>query len=165
MLGVSLAIAIVSSRVLERVIWTMPVVLNSLPKVAPAPLFVIWMSLGIAPKIAVAVLLALFSIVVDTVLGLRTVDPDVLALPRVGRAGWMREVVLIWLPSALPALFACMKVAVSFALVGTIVGEFPGGSSGLGTGLFQVVELAERLVIPWHVSQWAGQPERQGLKG
>ena len=135
-------------------------------------------------------LLALFSIVVDTVLGLRTVDPDVLALSRVSRAGWMREMVLIRLPGALPALFAGMKVAVSFALVGTIVGEFVGGSSGLGTVilvaqgqfdttrvfaalvllavmgtvLFQVVELAERLLIPWHVSQRAGRQGRQGLQ-
>ncbi len=91
------------------------------------------MGLGIAPKIAVAVLLALFSIVVDTVLGLRTVDPDVLALSRISRAGWLREMALIRLFGALPSLFAGMKVAISFALVGAIVGEFVGGSSGLGT--------------------------------
>ncbi len=158
-------------------------VLNSLRKVALAPLFVIWMGLGIAPKIAVAVLLALFSIVVDTVLGLRTVDPDVLALSRISRAGWLREMALIRLPGALPALFAGMKVAISFALVGAIVGEFVGGSSGLGTfilvaqgkfdttrvfaalvlldamgtALFQLIEQAERWLIPWHVSQRAGR--------
>jgi NitT/TauT family transport system permease protein len=179
LLGVGLAAAIVCSRVLDRVIWTVLVMLNSLPKVALAPLFVIWMGLGVAPKIAIAVLLALFSIVVDTVLGLRTVDPDVLALSRISKAGWLREMVLIRLPGALPALFAGMKVAISFALVGAIVGEFVGGSSGLGTvilvaqgqfdttrvfaalvllgvmgtALFQVVEQAERLLIPWHVSQ------------
>jgi NitT/TauT family transport system permease protein len=182
-LGVGLAVAIVCSQILERVIWTVLVVLNSLPKVALAPLFVIWMGLGIAPKIAVAVLLALFSIVVDTVLGLRTVDPDVLALSRISRAGWLREMALIRLPGALPALFAGMKVAISFALVGAIVGEFVGGSSGLGTvilvaqgqfdttrvfaalvllgamgtALFQLIEQAERWLIPWHVSQRAGR--------
>lgn len=179
LLGVGLAVAIVCSRVLDRIIWTVLVVLNSLPKVALAPLFVIWMGLGITPKIAVAVLLALFSIVVDTVLGLRSVDPDVLALARVSRAGWLREMALIRLPNALPSLFAGMKVAISFALVGAIVGEFVGGSSGLGTvilvaqGQFDttrvfaalvllgvmgtvlsnVIEAAERLLIPWHVSQ------------
>lgn len=178
-LGVLLAAAIVASRVLERLIWTLLVVLNSLPKVALAPLFVIWMGLGVAPKIAVAVLLALFSIVVDTVLGLRSVDPDVLALSRISRAGWFREMLLIRMPNALPSLFAGMKVAVSFALVGAIVGEFVGGSSGLGTviltaqGQFDttrvfaalvllgligtvlsaLVDQAERLMIPWHVSQ------------
>lgn len=177
-LGVALAVAIVCSRLLDRIIWTVLVVLNSLPKVALAPLFVIWMGLGIAPKIAVAVLLALFSIVVDTVLGLRTVDPDVLALARVSRAGWLREMLLIRMPGALPALFAGMKASISFALVGAIVGEFVGGSNGLGTvilvaqgqfdttrvfaalvllgvmgtALFQLVEWAERWAIPWHVS-------------
>ena len=179
LIGVVLAIAIVGSRWLERLIWTVLVVLNSLPKVALAPLFVIWMGLGVAPKVAVAVLLALFSIVVDTVLGLRTVDPDVIALVRISRAGWLREMLLIRLPGALPALFAGMKVAISFALVGAIVGEFVGGSSGLGTviliaqgqfdttrvfaalvllgiigaALFHLVEIAERLLIPWHLSQ------------
>lgn len=178
LLGVALAVAIVCSRVLDRIIWTVLVILNSLPKVALAPLFVIWMGLGVAPKIAVAVLLALFSIVVDTVLGLRSVDPDVLALSRISRAGWLREMVLIRLPGALPALFAGMKVAISFALVGAIVGEFVGGSSGLGTVilvaqgqfdttrvfaalvllgvlgtlLFHAVEMLERIAIPWHVS-------------
>ena len=177
-LGVVLAVAIVCSRLLDRIIWTVLVILNSLPKVALAPLFVIWMGLGVTPKVAVAVLLALFSIVVDTVLGLRSVDPDVLALSRISRAGWFREMVLIRMPGALPALFAGMKVAVSFALVGTIVGEFVGGSSGLGTVilvaqgqfdttrvfaalvllglmgtvLFRAVEALERLSIPWHVS-------------
>lgn len=178
LLGVVLAVAIVCSRLLDRIIWTVLVILNSLPKVALAPLFVIWMGLGVAPKIAVAVLLALFSIVVDTVLGLRSVDPDVLALSRISRAGWLREMVLIRMPGALPALFAGMKVAISFALVGTIVGEFVGGSSGLGTvilvaqgqfdttrvfaaltilgvmgtALFYAVEMLERIAIPWHVS-------------
>lgn len=177
-LGVVLAVGIVCSSMLDRIIWTVLVILNSLPKVALAPLFVIWMGLGVAPKIAVAVLLALFSIVVDTVLGLRSVDPDVLALSRISRAGWLREMALIRLPGALPALFAGMKVAVSFALVGAIVGEFVGGSSGLGTVilvaqgqfdttrvfaalvmlglmgtlLFHAVEVLERLAIPWHVS-------------
>lgn len=178
LLGVVLAVSIVCSRLLDRIIWTVLVILNSLPKVALAPLFVIWMGLGMAPKIAIAVLLALFSIVVDTVLGLRSVDPDMLALSRISRAGWLREMVLIRLPGALPALFAGMKVAISFALVGTIVGEFVGGSSGLGTVilvaqgqfdttrvfaalvllglmgtvLFRAVEALERLAIPWHVS-------------
>ncbi len=178
LLGIVLAVAIVCSRLLDRIIWTVLVVINSLPKVALAPLFVIWMGLGIAPKIAVSVLLALFAIVVDLVLGLRSVDPDVLALARISRTGWLREMLLIRLPGALPALFSGMKVAVSFALVGAIVGEFVGGSNGLGTVilvaqgqfdttrvfaalvllgvmgtmLVRVVEWAERRSISWHVS-------------
>lgn len=178
-LGVVLAIAIVQSRWMERVIYTLLVALNSLPKVALAPLFVIWMGLGMAPKIAIALMLGIFSIVVDTVLGLRSVDPDALALARVHRASQLQILSKIRLPNALPSLFAGMKVAISFALVGAIVGEFVAGSDGLGhailiaqgqfdtprvfvalvllglmgTALFYVVDLVERIALPWHVSR------------
>jgi NitT/TauT family transport system permease protein len=178
-LGVALAVAIVSSRLLDRLITTVLVVLNSLPKVALAPLFVIWLGTGIEPKIAIAVMLAVFSIVADVALGLRSVDPDALALARVHRAGAWRTLWKVRFPNALPALFVGMKVAISFALVGAIVGEFVGGSAGLGhailiaqgqfdtprvfaalvvlaimgTVLFYAVEALERLLLPWHVSQ------------
>src|SRR3984885_7908771 len=120
-LGVGLAIGIVYSRLLERVVYTLLVALNSLPKVALAPLFVIWLGTGVEPKIAIAVMLAIFSIVVDMVLGLRSIDPDILAMAHVSRA---RPIAVLWkirLPNALPTLFAGMKVGVSFALVGAIV--------------------------------------------
>ncbi|MFM9013837.1 MAG: ABC transporter permease [Gemmatimonadota bacterium] len=178
-LGVALAVAIVASRWADRVVTTILVVLNSLPKVALAPLFVIWMGTGAEPKIAIAVMLAIFSIVADVALGLRSVDPEAIALARVHRAGAWRILWKLRLPNALPALFVGMKVSISFALVGAIVGEFVGGSSGLGhvilvaqgqfdtvrvfaalvvlgvvgTLLFYLVEFAERLAIPWHVSQ------------
>ncbi|BBK29873.1 NitT/TauT family transport system permease protein [Stella humosa] len=180
-LGVGLAVAIVNSRLAERIIYTLLVALNSLPKVALAPLFVIWMGTGIEPKIAIAVMLAIFSIVVDTVLGLRSVDPDAIALARVNHASPLKILVKIRFPNALPSLFVGMKVAISFALVGAIVGEFVAGSAGLGfvilvaqgqfdtsrvfvalvllgllgTILFYIVEAIERLVLPWHVSQRA----------
>ncbi len=178
-LGVVLAVGITASRVLDRVITTVLVVMNSLPKVALAPLFVIWMGTGAEPKIAIAVMLAIVSIVADMALGLRSVDPDALALARVHRASAWRILWKLRFPNALPALFVGMKVAISFALVGAIVGEFVGGSAGLGyvilvaqgqfdtvrvfaalvmlgiigTLLFYAVEAAERLALPWHVSQ------------
>jgi NitT/TauT family transport system permease protein len=187
-LGVGLAIGIVYSRVLERVIYTLLVSLNSLPKVALAPLFVIWMGTGIEPKIAIAVMLAIFSIVVDMVLGLRSVDPDVLAMAHVSRA---RPITVLWkirVPNALPTLFAGMKVGISFALVGAIVGEFVAGSDGLGTviliaegqfdttrvfaalvmlgvlgtALFYIVEFAEGLLLPWHPSHRARHDSARG---
>jgi NitT/TauT family transport system permease protein len=185
-LGVALAIGIVYSRLIERVVYTLLVALNSLPKVALAPLFVIWLGTGVEPKIAIAVMLAIFSIVVDMVLGLRSVDPDILAMAYVSRA---RPIVVLWkirLPHALPTLFAGMKVGISFALVGAIVGEFIAGSSGLGTViliaegsfdtsrvfaalvmlgllgtvLFYAIELAETLLLPWHPSHRARQSVR-----
>ncbi|WP_207538736.1 ABC transporter permease [Sabulicella rubraurantiaca] len=181
-LGVVLAVLVVSSRLADRLITTLLVVMNSLPKVALAPLFVIWMGTGAEPKIAIAVMLAIFSIVADMVLGLRSVDPDAIALARVHRASPWRIMWKIRFPNALPALFVGMKVAISFALVGAIVGEFVGGSAGLGhailvaqgqfdtvrvfaalavlgvmgTLLFYAVEALERMLLPWHVSQRSG---------
>ena len=178
-LGVLLAVAIVASPLIERTVYTLLVALNSIPKVALAPLFVIWMGTGAEPKIAIALMLALFPIVIDTVLGLRSGDPDMLSLARVSRASPLAILLKIRFPCALPSLFAGMKVAISFALVGAIVGEFVAGSRGLGfqilvaqgqfdtvrvfvsllllgavgTVLFFLVDYAERLLLPWHVSQ------------
>ena len=178
-LGVLLAVGIVYSRFLERTVYTLLVALNSIPKVALAPLFVIWLGTGTEPKLAVAVMLAIFPIVIDTVLGLRSVDPDMLNLARVSKASPLQVLWKIRFPCALPSLFAGMKVAISFALVGAIVGEFVAGGNGLGfqilvaqgqfdtsrvfvsllllglmgTVLFYAVDFAERICLPWHVSQ------------
>jgi NitT/TauT family transport system permease protein len=178
-LGVITAIGIVYSRFLERTVYTLLVALNSVPKVALAPLFVIWLGIGSEPKIAVAVMLAIFPIVIDGVLGLRSVDPDMLNLARATRASALQVLMKIRFPNALPSLFAGMKVAISFALVGAIVGEFVAGGNGLGflilvaqgqfdttrvfvslvllglmgTVLFYGIDFLERLMLPWHVSQ------------
>ncbi|MEP9352324.1 ABC transporter permease [Xanthobacter sp. KR7-65] len=180
-LGLVLAVGIVHSKFLERTVYTLLVALNSVPKVALAPLFVIWMGTGIEPKIAIALMLALFSVVIDAVLGLRTVDPDMVNLARASRASTFDILRKIRLPNALPSIFAGLKVAISFALVGAIVGEFVAGSEGLGfailtaqgqfdtprvfvclfllgllgTVLFYVVEAVETLLLPWHVSKRA----------
>lgn len=185
-LGIGMAIGIVYSRLIERVIYTLLVALNSLPKVALAPLFVIWMGTGVEPKIAIAVMLAIFSIVVDMVLGLRSVDPEILAMAYVSRASPLAVLWKIRLPNALPTLFAGMKVGISFALVGAIVGEFVAGSAGLGTViltaegqfdtrrvfaalvmlgvlgtlLFYAVELTETLLLPWHPAHRAKHNKR-----
>jgi NitT/TauT family transport system permease protein len=178
-LGVALAVGIVYSKFLERTIYTLLVALNSIPKVALAPLFVIWMGTGPEPKVAIALMLAIFPIVIDMVLGLRSVDPDMLALAKVSKASPWTVLLKIRFPCALPSLFAGMKVAISFALVGAIVGEFVAGSRGIGfqilvaqgqfdtvrvfvallllgivgTILFFLVDYAERACLPWHVSQ------------
>lgn len=176
--GVLAAIGIVYSRVLENTLYTLLVSLNSIPKIALAPLFIIWLGTGTASKVAVAALIALFSIVIDTVLGLRSVDPDALDMARSMRATPLQVLVKIRFPAALPAMFAGMKVAISLALVGAIAGEFVASQVGLGyvimtaqgmfqttrvfvailllgilgTILFYAVALLERLMVPWHVS-------------
>jgi NitT/TauT family transport system permease protein len=180
-LGVALAVGIVYSRFLERTVYTLLVALNSIPKVALAPLFVIWIGTGPEPKVAIALMLAIFPIVIDSVLGLRSVDPDMLHLARVSKASSWAVLTKIRFPCALPSLFAGMKVAISFALVGAIVGEFVAGNYGIGfqilvaqgqfdtvrvfvsllllgvvgTVLFFLVDYAERLLLPWHVSHRA----------
>jgi len=182
-IGVLLAVGIVYSIILERTLYTLLIAFNSVPKVALAPLFVIWLGTGATPKIAIAFTIAVFSIVISAVLGLRSVDPDLLALARSARTSELQILWKVRLPSALPSLFAGMKIAISVALVGAIVGEFVAGTRGLGqvilvaqssfqigrmfvaivflgilgTVLFYAVDLAERLLIPWHVSQRAGK--------
>lgn len=178
-LGVLAAIGIVYSRFLDRTLYALLVALNAVPKVALAPLFVIWLGTGAAPKVAIAMLIAIFPILIDTVLGLKSADPDMLAMARVNRASRAGILWKIRFPAALPSIFAGMKVGISFALVGTIVGEFVAGGSGLGhvilvaqgsfdtptvfvaLGLlcllgvlsFKAIEWAERRLLGWHASQ------------
>jgi NitT/TauT family transport system permease protein len=153
--------------------------LNSIPKIALAPLFIIWMGTGTSSKVAISMLIALFAIVIDTVLGLRSVDPDVLELTKSMKATPLQVLWKVRFPTALPAMFAGMKVAISLALVGAIAGEFVASQVGLGyailtaqgmfqitsvfasivllgiigTLLFYLMNLIERWLVPWHVSQ------------
>jgi NitT/TauT family transport system permease protein len=178
-IGVALAVLVVESRLMEKTVYALIVGLNSVPKVAVAPLFVIWLGTGVEPKIAIGFLIAVFAIVIDAVLGLKSVPPDILDLARALRGGRMATLWRIRFPCALPSLFAGMKVAISLALVGAIVGEFVSSQRGLGyvilsaqgnfdtvrvfaaifvlavmgVLLFWIVSSAERLAIPWHSSQ------------
>jgi NitT/TauT family transport system permease protein len=180
--GVLAAIGIVYSRFLENTLYTFLVSLNSIPKIALAPLFIIWMGTNLSSKVAISMLIALFAVVIDTVLGLRSVDPEVLDMAKSMRARPLQVLWKIRFPSALPAMFAGMKVAISLALVGAIAGEFVASSVGLGyviltaqgmmqttrvfaavvllgvlgTLLFYAVSLVEYFAIPWHVSQRSG---------
>lgn len=178
-LGVAAAIGIVYSKFLDRTLYSLLVALNAVPKVALAPLFVIWMGTGAMPKVAIAMLIAIFPILIDTVLGLRSTDPDMLDMARVNHASRAKMLWKIRFPNAMPSIFAGMKVGVSFALVGTIVGEFVAGESGLGhvilvaqgsfdtstvfvalallclmgVLLFKAIEFAEIRHLGWHSSQ------------
>ena len=180
-IGVAAAIGIVYSKVLENTLYTLLVSLNSIPKIALAPLFIIWMGTGTSSKVAISMLIALFAIVIDTVLGLRSVDPDVLELTKSMKATPFQVLWKVRFPTALPAMFAGMKVAISLALVGAIAGEFVASQVGLGyailtaqgmfqitsvfasivllgilgTVLFYLMNVIEHWLVPWHVSQRA----------
>jgi len=180
-IGFALALGVVYSRFLEATIYAPLVAVNSMPKVALAPLFVVWMGTGNTSKIVMAFLIALFAIVIDGVLGLRSLDTEIIDLSRSMRGSALKLLWKIRLPSALPSLFAGMKVAIGLSLVGVLVGEFVSAQHGLGyvimaaqgafdtprvfvavlllslmgTLLFRMIEFVERRVIPWHVSQRA----------
>jgi NitT/TauT family transport system permease protein len=176
--GVPLAFAIVLSRSMERVAMPFLVMSQTIPKVAIAPILVVWLGFGILPKIAIVFLISFFPIVVSTVVGLKSVETDMIDLVRSMGARTGKIMLRVRGPSALPQMFAGFKIAVCLAVVGAIVGEFVGSDRGLGfllltsTGtldgtlvwsalfvlvamgvaLFGLVSKLERLTIPWHIS-------------
>jgi NitT/TauT family transport system permease protein len=111
-----------------------PILLTAqvLPKVALAPLFIVWFGFGLLPKVLMTFLISFFPIVIDTLTGLNSVRPESLMLVRsMGGSRW-QAFWKIRLPSALPSIFGGFKVAITFAVVGTIVAEFVGSDHGLG---------------------------------
>jgi NitT/TauT family transport system permease protein len=177
-IGVPIAFGIVLSRAMERVAMPFLVMSQTIPKVAIAPILVVWLGFGILPKIAIVFLISFFPIVVSTVVGLKSVETDMIDLVRSMGARTAKIMLRVRGPSALPQMFAGFKIAVCLAVVGAIVGEFVGSDRGLGyllltsTGsldgtlvwsalfvliamgmiLFAIVSKLERLTIPWHVS-------------
>lgn len=151
--GVAIALLLVGSSGFARFGYPLIVALNSVPKVAVAPLFVIWMGTGAEPKVAIAFLIAVFAIIVDAAHGLRSVPQDVQDLGRVLRGSWLQFFLKVRLPAALPSLVAGMKVAISLALVGAIVGEFVSSQRGLGyvimsaQGTFDTVRVFAALFV------------------
>lgn len=131
-LGFLLAIPIAYSRVVEEAVFPMLVTIQVIPKIALAPLFLVWLGFGLSPKIAVAALIAFFPIVVNTVKGLRSVEQEMVQWMRsLGAKPW--EIFLkLSLPWALPYILAAMKVSIGLATVGAITGEFIGTDGGLG---------------------------------
>jgi NitT/TauT family transport system permease protein len=178
-IGVPLAVIIVYSPAAESFLYPPMVASQAIPKVAIAPLFIVWMGYGLAPKIWIAFLIAFFPIVIDTVVGLRSIHPAMLQLGRSMGGSSFKVFLKLRLPSALPNVFAGMKVAITLAVVGAITGEFVGSQSGLGylmtsaSGqmdiplvfavlatisfiamiLFFAVEFIENVSIPWHSSK------------
>lgn len=130
--GFLLAIPIAYSRFLEETISPILVSFQVVPKVALAPLFLIWLGFGIVPKITVAALIAFFPIVVNTVKGLRSVEQEMVQWMRTLGASEREIFFKLSLPWALPYIFAALKVSIGLAVVGAIVGEFIGTDRGLG---------------------------------
>jgi NitT/TauT family transport system permease protein len=126
------AIAMVHSRRVEAVLEPFLVVSQVIPKVALAPLFIIWFGHGILPKIIIAMLIAFFPVLVNAVVGLRSVDAEIIELMESIAANKRQTFWRVRLPNSLPYIFPALKVAALLSIVGAMVGEFVGSDKGLG---------------------------------
>jgi NitT/TauT family transport system permease protein len=176
--GIGLALAVVLNRTAERALMPLIVGSQTIPKIAIAPLFVVWLGFGLEPKVAVTFLITFFPVVVATIAGLKAVEPEMLDMVRSMGAGAAQTMLKVQIPTALPQVFSGLKIAITSAVVGAIVAEFVGSDTGLGyllltstatldgslvwsallilvvigVGLFALIARLEKAVIPWHVS-------------
>ena len=131
-LGFGLGTAVALSRRFEFFLYPYIVMFQSLPKIALAPLIVIWFGLGLSSKVVNAALVAFFPLLVNTIVGLKSADEDRVSLMRSLAASEKQIFWMLRLPNALPFVMAGLDVAMIFALIGAIVGEFVGAKRGLG---------------------------------
>ena len=131
-LGIPLAVAISSSRTLNLMFYPLLIATQSLPKVALAPLILVWLGTGMESKLAIAWLVAFFPIVVDTATGLRNTPAEYLDLATSVRANAFQTFWKIRFPAALPFVISGSKVAITLAVIGAVIGEFIGSNDGLG---------------------------------
>lgn len=131
-IGVPLAFGIFTWRIFERAVYPLLVVLNTVPKVALAPILVLWFGFGWTPKILVGFLIAFFPIVISTVVGLQGMDRDMVHLARsMGASAW-QTFIKFRLPAALPSIFGGLKVGITLAVIGAVIGEYVASEEGLG---------------------------------
>jgi NitT/TauT family transport system permease protein len=131
-LGVPLAVAIAGSRTLNLMFYPLLIATQSLPKVALAPLILVWLGIGMNSKLAIAWLVAFVPIVVDTATGLRNTPAALLDLAAAVRANAFQTFWKIRFPAALPFVISGSKVAITLAVIGAVIGEFIGSNEGLG---------------------------------
>jgi NitT/TauT family transport system permease protein len=179
--SIPLALAVSYSRFMENAVYPVIVFLQIIPKIAIAPLFIIWFGFGFTPKLLLVFLLSFFPIVVSSIAGFKAADRDVMDFARTTGAGRARMFFKIQLPQALPQIFTGLKVGAALAATAAVVAEFVASDKGLGYLLLQyngqldtpmvfativvlsliglavyyAVEIVERIAIPWHVSQQA----------
>ena len=174
-IGIPLAVCVANSRILNLTLYPILIATQSVPKVAVAPIILVWFGLGMQSKLAIAFLVAFFPIVVDTATGLQATPAGLMELARSLRASRWQTFWKVQFPSALPFIFSGAKVAVTLAVIGAVIGEFVGSINGLGNlllsansqldgplawaalvwlsvlgmVLFLGVVLAERILLPW----------------
>ena len=173
--GVLVALVIVRFERFGRALYPLIVLFQNVPKVALAPIFILWFGYDLAPKILLIVVIAFFPVAIDMLAGLQSVEPSFVALMRSVGASKTKILLRVRIPHSLPHLMAGLKVAITFSVIGAIVGEFAGANRGLGymiqfastqldtplvfaalvvvsvlgLAFYYVVELAERVLVPW----------------
>ena len=183
--GVILASVIALSTTIERAIYPFVIASQTIPIIVIAPLLLIWIGYGLAPKFIVVALIAFFPIVVNTVDGLKSVDPDSVRLMRTLGANRRQIFMKLQLPASLPFLFSGAKIAIAVSVIGAVIGEWVGSSQGLGylmirskpqfltervfaaivvlsvmgIALFALIGLIERYSIPW----WHNERQKQAI--
>jgi len=189
-LGVAIAAAMDLSSFVRRSLYPILVASQTVQVLAIAPILIIWFGFGLLPKVIIVVLVCFFPLAVNTADGLASSDPDLIALLRSMGAKRSQIWRMIRLPSALPSFFSGLRVAVTYSVVGATIGEWVGGSAGLGLymlrsknalatdqvfvamvvtsilsiGLFVLVYLIEHATLPWYYSsQRAEQWEEAGI--
>ena len=191
--GIAVALVIVRFERFGRALYPLIVLFQNVPKVALAPIFILWFGFDLAPKIVLIVVIAFFPVAIDMLAGLQSVEPSFVALMQSVGASRTKILLRVRIPHSLPHLMAGLKVAITFSVIGAIVGEFAGANRGLGyviefastqldtplifaalvvvsvlgLAFYYVVELAERLLVPWapkfdalHRAELTGQKER-----
>lgn len=147
-LGVLLAILLASSRMAEYALFPFAVILQVTPLIAIAPILLIYME----PQTAVLVcacIVAFFPVLSNTVLGLNSVDPNLRDLFALHKAGWLKTLVWLRIPSALPYFLGGLRIAGGLALIGAVAAEIAAGVAGRGSGLaYRIVESGYRLNVP-----------------
>ncbi|MDR1660174.1 MAG: ABC transporter permease [Desulfovibrio sp.] len=176
--GITLGALLVMSPLLDKALMPWLILSQTFPKIALAPLIVVWFGMGFAPKVGITMVMAFFPVVISSVVGFRSIEAEMLELARSMRATPFQIFCLFRMPLALPSIFSGLKVSVALSIVGAVIAEWVGADKGLGylllsangtldtEMLFAVlafltvmgvimyysVELLERFVIPWHVS-------------
>jgi NitT/TauT family transport system permease protein len=147
--GVLISFMFVQSRFVETAFFPFAVLLQVTPIVAVAPLVIIWVKDPASAMVICAALVALFPVISNTTLGLRSVDPDLLSYFRLHRATRTQTLLRLRIPSALPYFFGGLRISSGLALIGAVVAEFVAGTGGTGAGLaYQIMQAGFQLNIP-----------------
>ena len=143
------ALLFVQSKWIEKSLFPYAVLMQVTPVVAIAPLIIIWVDSTFWALTIIAILISVFPIISNTTLGLRSVDPNLLSMFRMYRAGRLQEVLRLRIPSSLPYFFGALRISSGLALIGAVVGEFVAGTGGRGSGLaYLILQSSYNLQIP-----------------